>query len=346
MHLSFDRRIIINNHNMDLRNYHHVLAFALLILASGSCGKQSERVGDSGGFPADRVVRVSPEVAPQTRGSYTTENLKEFDLFIHSENSKYSYTNTGFTKNTSGEWVPARQMLWEGKDKGFKFLAVAPPLSKRDVALALTGDIFEFTVESVQTAESNASDLLLAGWGLSQYIFPSSELGKFYFNEGKLKLEFSHALSLLKVQLTLGTELNHDGVPANNPISELKISGFQPAVKVSYLGLTPSGDATEIQAYQSVWTAATDKTQNSVAIFECIVVPQKMDKFTVNFICGGKPYTYTADVKVNGKLFPFESGKAYTLPLTVGKDEVIMGSDITAKPWESGNGEGETLETD
>ena len=333
---------------MDLRNYHHVLAFALLIMASGSCGKQSERVGDSGGFPADRVVRVSPEVAPQTRGSYTTENLKEFDLFIHSENSKYSYTNTKFTKNTSGEWVPARTMLWEGKNKGFKFLAVAPPLSKRDVALALTGDIFEFTVESVQTAESNASDLLLAGWGLSQYIIPSSESGKFYFNEGKLKLEFSHALSLLKVQLTLGTELNHDGVPANNPISELKISGFKPTAKVGYKTLSSEGNETEIQAYQPTdgWKKAEDKNLNCVATFECIVVPQKMDKFTVNFICGGKPYTYTADVKVNGKLFPFESGKAYTLPLTVGKDEVIMGSDITAKPWEPGNGEGETLETD
>ena len=291
--------------------------------------------------PFDPVVRVAPKVAPQTRGSYTTENLKEFDLFIHSENSRYSYTNTKFTKNASGEWEPARQMLWEGKDKGFKFLAVAPPLPTRDVALALTGDIFEFTVESVQTAESKASDLLLAGWGLSQYIIPSSELGKFYFNEGKLKLEFSHALTLLKVQLTLGTELNHDGVPENNPISELKINGIKPTVTIGYKTLSPTGNETEIQAYQPTdgWKKAEDKNHNCVATFECILPPQDVDGFTVKFICSGKPYIYTAEGQ-----YSFESGKSYTLPLTVGKDEVIVGSDITANPWDDGGSE--DLETD
>ena len=292
--------------------------------------------------PFDPVVRVAPEVAPQTRGAYTTENLKEFDLFIQSENSKYSYTNTKFTKNeTSGEWEPARQMLWEGKDKGFKFLAVAPPLPKRDVALTETGDIFEFTVESVQTAESNASDLLWAGQGMSKDITPSDEK---YFADGKLKFEFEHALSLLKVQLTLGTELNHGGVPENNPISELKISGFKPTVKVGYGSLNISGDPGKIQAYQSAWTKAADKTKNCVAVFECIVVPQGMDKFTVDFVCGGKPYTYTATLTKNGTSFSFMCGQSYTLPLTVGKDEVLVGNNITATPWDDGGSE--DLETD
>ena len=294
--------------------------------------------------PFDPVVGVAPVVAPQTKGSYTTENLKEFDLFIHSANSRYSYTNTKFTKNAeTGEWEPARTMLWEGKDKGFKFLAVAPPLPKRDVALTETGDIFEFTVESVQTAESNASDLLWAGYG-KDYIMPSDEN---YFADGKLKFKFDHALTLLKVQLTLGTEFNHDGVPENNPISELKIDGFKPTVSVSYGSLTSSGNATEIQAYQSAWEKAEDKTKNCVATFECIVVPQtledNMKKFTVNFICGGKPYTYTASLANNFR--GFISGTAYTLPLTVGKDEVIMSKDgITASPW--GDGGSTDLETD
>ena len=318
-----------------MRRFTILLSVAALAVAG--CGKASAPEP-----PFDPVVRVAPEVAPQTRGSYTTENLKEFDLFIHSANSKYSYTNTKFTKNaTSGEWEPARQMLWEGKDKGFKFLAVAPPLPKRDVALTENGEIFEFTVESVQTSTSTASDLLWAGYGKAD-ITPSNEE---YFNkDGKLAFKFDHALTLLKVQLTFGTEFNHGGVPENNPVSELKINGFKPTVKVSYSVLTSSGDATEIQAYQSAWEKAEDKTKNCKATFECIVVPQTMDNFTVNFICSGKPYTYTANLE-NG--FYFIGGKAYTLPLTVGKDEVIMSKDgITAKPWESGNGEGESMETD
>ena len=317
-----------------MKNTTTILILTALAAAATACNKTS-----SPEAPFDPVVKVAPEVAPQTRGSYTTENLKEFDLFIHSANSKYSYTNTKFTKNAeTGEWEPARTMLWEGKDKGFKFLAVAPPLPKRDVTLALTGDIFEFTVESVQTAESKASDLLWAGQGVNNDITPSDEK---YFADGKLKFQFGHALSLLKVQLTLGTELNHDGVPENNPISELKINGFKPTAKVGYGSLNKSGTASEIQAYQSGWTKAEDKTNNCVATFECIVIPQEMDKFTVNFVCGGKPYTYTATL---GNNFHFMGGNAYTLPLTVGKDEVIMGSDITASPWV--NEEPKNLETD
>ena len=312
--------------------------FILAALAAAAIGCSKASAPET---PFDPVVRVNPEVDPQTRGSYTTESLKEFDLFIHSENSRYSYTNTKFTKNASGEWEPARQMLWEGKDKGFKFLAVAPPLPKRDVALALTGDIFEFMVESVQTAESKASDLLWAGQGMTNDITPSDEK---YFAGGKLKFKFGHALTLLKVQLTLGTELNHGGVPENNPISELKINGFKPTAKVGYGSLNKSGTASEIQAYQSVWTKAEDKTKNCVATFECIVIPQEMDKFTVNFVCGGKPYTYTATLTKNGSSFYFMGGNAYTLPLTVGKDEVIMGSDITASPWVDGGSK--DLETD
>jgi len=313
--------------------------FILAALAAVAIGCSKASAPET---PFDPVVRVNPEVAPQTRGSYTTESLKEFDLFIHSENSRYSYTNTKFTKNTSGEWEPARQMLWEGKDKGFKFLAVAPPLPKRDVALALTGDIFEFTVESVQTAESKASDLLWAGQGMNNDITPSDEK---YFADGKLKFQFGHALFLLKVQLTLGTELNHDGVPENNPISELKINGFKPTAKVGYGSLDISGSASEIQAYQSGWKKAEDKNHNCVATFECIVIPQGMDNFTVNFVCGGKPYTYTATLTKNGSSFYFMGGNAYTLPITVGKDEVILGSDgITASPWVDGGSK--DLETD
>ena len=207
----------------------------------------------------DPVVRVAPEVAPQTRGSYTTETLKEFDLFIHSENSKYSYTNTKFTRNGPGEWEPARQMLWEGKNRKFKFLAVAPPLATS--GHSLTDDpVFEFTVESVQTAGSKASDLLWAGQG-KDGITPSD---KEYFKDGKFCFKFEHTLSLLKVKLTLGTEFNHNGVPENNPVSELKINGFKPTVKVGYATLMPSGNPTEIQAYQTAdgWKKADDKTKN------------------------------------------------------------------------------------
>ena len=123
-----------------MRNNGSIFILTVFAAFAIGCGKTSAPDAQF-----DPVVRVAPEVAPQTRGSYTTETLKEFDLFIHSENSKYSYTNTKFTRNGSGEWEPARQMLWEGKNRKFKFLAVAPPLATS--GHSLTDDpVFEFTV--------------------------------------------------------------------------------------------------------------------------------------------------------------------------------------------------------
>ena len=60
-----------------------ILILSALAAAATACNKTS-----SPEAPFDPVVKVAPEVAPQTRGSYTTENLKEFDLFIHSANSR------------------------------------------------------------------------------------------------------------------------------------------------------------------------------------------------------------------------------------------------------------------
>lgn len=149
------------------------------------------------------------------------------------------------------------------------------------------------------------------------------------------------------MKLILGTEFNHNGVPENNPVRELKINGFKPTVKVGYATLMPSGNPTEIQAYQTAdgWKKADDKTKNCEVTFECIVVPQSMDEFTVNFVCGGKPYTYTANLKgPGGESFIFKPSNSYTLPLTVGKDEVILDDEITVTEW--GDGGTSSVETD
>lgn len=317
-----------------------ILILTALAAAATSCNKTSTPEA-----PFDPVVRVAPEVTPQTRGSYTTDNLKEFDLFIHSANSKYSYTNTKFTKNSSVEWVPARQMLWEGKKTKFDFLAVAPSLPASGHSISDI-QVFSFAVEEVQTEGSTASDLLWA-WKYDT----SCEDTDLFDGKGRMKIAFSHACSLIRVKLTLGTEFNHDGVPQSNPISELKIDGLKVAANIQhhilssdpYFAYAIDGTEKTVQTYQSSWEKAEDQTKNCVAVFECIVVPQNWKEFTVNFICGGKPYTYKA---ISGQsLGQLESGKAYTLPLTVGKDEVIMSKDgITASHWE--NGGSKDLETD
>ena len=325
----------------------NVFIFIMAALAAAAIGCNKASAPEP---PFDPVVRVAPEVTPQTRGSYTTENLKEFDLFIHSANSRYSYTNTKFTKNaTSGEWEPARQMLWAGKNVKFAFLAIAPSLKTSGHSLS-SDPICEFTVEYEQTKESNASDLLWAG---CRSISPTqSDAPSYFTTDGVMKFEFDHALTLLRVKLTLGTEFNHNGVPTVCPVSDVRIDGFPRKVRLTPLEndnmpkLEADGDKGTIQAYESKWERAVDEngkddvTKNCMVTYECIVVPDRLDSFTVNFICNGKPYTYTATGS-----FPFMSGNSYTLPLTVGKDEVIMSKDgITASPWVDGGNK--DIETD
>ena len=296
--------------------------------------------------PPDNVVRVTADVTA-TKGYCTTETLKSFDLFVKSASTKYSYTNTTVTKNSStGEWVPAKQMLWEGSTAAFTFLAVSPVLSTRDCSIPddLNEPVFNFSVEANQTLESTASDLLLCSKG--DVTRNGNTLD--FDDAGRLKVAFRHAMSLLKIQLTFGTEFNHNGVPATNPANELMVNGFNGDAAVK---MTDSGDWSisaiddtrkAIKAYESAWAPANDTEGNCKATFECIVVPQSMTSFTLSFYASEKPYTYTAEL---GPDFSFQPGKEYVLPLVVGKDEAQLSEDISAKAWISA-GDSKDLETD
>lgn len=295
----------------------------------------------------DNAIRVAADVSTRTKSSCTSETLKSFDLFIKSASVKYSYGNTKFTKNSStGEWEPERQMLWEGNSASFTFLAVSPVLSTRDCSIPddLDEPVFNFSVEANQTLESTASDLLLCSKG--NVTRNGNTLD--FDDAGRLKVAFRHTMSLLKVELTFGTEFNHNGVPVINPANDFIINGFNCDAAVR---LTDSGDWSisaiddtrkTIQAYESVWAPANDKKGNCKATFECIVVPQPMTSFTLSFVASENPYTYTANL---GPDFNFQPGKEYVLPLVVGKDEAQLSEDISAKAWISA-GDSKDLETD
>lgn len=297
--------------------------------------------------PLDNVVRVTADVKTATKGYCTTGKIESFDLFIKSESAKYSYTGTKFTKNSSiGEWEPERQLLWEGGSTPFTFLAVSPILTQRDCSIPddLNNPVFNFSVEANQTLESTASDLLLCSKG--NVTRGGNTLD--FDDAGRLKVAFTHSMSLLKIQLTFGTEFNHNGVPATNPASDLIANGFNGDAAVK---MTDSGDWSisaiddtrkAIQAYESVWAPANDKEGNCKATFECIVVPQSMTSFTLSFLASENPYTYTANL---GPGFSFQSGKEYVLSLVVGKDEAHLAEDISAKAW-IGAGDSKDLETD
>jgi hypothetical protein len=85
-----------------------------------------------------------------------------------------------------------------------------------------------------------------------------------------------------------------------------------------------SNDDVKVKAYRNSFTEA----DQSVANYECIVVPYSQRKLTVSFKIGEKTYSWTsAEVQL-------VQGYKYAIALTVGSDAVTVAQDgITASPW-------------
>lgn len=182
-------------------------SIALLLLAVG-CAKQNVQ---EGGFPEDHVIRVSTEVAPATKGSYTTDNITEFDLIVtdHTK-AAYSFNNTKFSKS-SGEWVSEKTLLWGGAKDTVTVYAVAPCFKDRDLWDTQDFDRLPFydtmcEIEAEQSEESKSSDYLC--WVGS---YQSAKTVDKCLTDGKLKIEFTHMLSLVRITFRLGTEFNNGG---------------------------------------------------------------------------------------------------------------------------------------
>ena len=86
------------------------LSVAAVALAAVSCSKSPSGLRT----PEDlHQIRVSPTVVAETKGEYTLATVESFDLLIDNpRNSRYSYTNTRFTKDESGKWVSATPIVF------------------------------------------------------------------------------------------------------------------------------------------------------------------------------------------------------------------------------------------
>lgn len=317
----------------------YVSAVSALSLLTSGCGKTS--AGTSSGYE----VRVEPSVGGLTKGSFTSETLDSFDLYIgNPRNSRYSYTNTRFTRGEDGKWTSARQMLWErpaGEPQNVKVLALCPPQETGGHSLDDT-PIMNVEVENMQSADSRKSDILAC-------IMDETEINwndLSFTPSGELRLSFAHKMSLLRLDISLGSEFNRGGIPEQNPVTDLKVDGtvvrgvFQQVADGSgtYMMEPLAEPAETVWPYEIEWRKASDATGRCKVVYECILFPQKDIQFTVSFMMNGIPYKWTSGTGVS-----FLSGMSRTLPLTVGKDEVVAG-EMTANPWTNG---GETdIETE
>lgn len=311
----------------------------LLLLGAVGCSKQQAvQEPSAGNFPADHVIRVSPTVTAETRGSYTTDNLARFDLLVEDSKGpagKYTYSNTPFKKSEGG-WTSDKMLLWRKSDDEVIVCAIAPSagiessVSIDDLYYSLFGVGFE--VQAEQTKDDCSSDYL--GWASGRK--KVNEL----LTDGKLSFAFTHLLTHFTVTFKLGTEFNVSGVPAQDIISDVVVSGtardfkLKGNVKDWSFAINPGTAASDIKPYNVGWTAAENAQGNCSSVYDCILVPQAVAKggLKISFKAAGKNYEW-----VSAEKYTLNGNTAYTLTLKVGKD-VVIAEGFSATEWKEGKG--------
>ena len=312
----------------------------LAAVALSSCNKQA---ATDALLPEDRIIRVETSVGPDTKGSYTSDNLDEFVLFVRNETAslegKESYNYKVVFKRVNGDWTPQGSVLplWRKAEDIIHMIAIAPPSVLGD---NVTYDHFGWrdgviaSVQSDQTKDDNGSDII--GW--SKY----GEAWRFLENEyGKVNIDFSHLMSKLSLSFELATEFNAQGIPANDIVSNVIISGAYNQASIQSglddICANPYASDSDIKAYNTKWTSASSKDEKCISEWECILVP-KVDPITITITFDVNGVAYSCNV-THG----FEAGCNHKLKIIVGSD-VAYPSGMSISAWT--NGGSSNLETE
>ena len=309
-------------------------AAAAMALTACSSDDAIETVQQQSQFPEDGVMRFTTNLVDPTTvttrtsitGSDVNQNGQQFQVkIVNPTSATYSYFNTVQYDGT--EWTPVNRMLWQNDQQSItvtatykqgKTLSTEAKLKQQDLLTMPTKTIANPSIE--ETLMQN----------------------------GKLVINFYHALAKLDVTLDLANEFYNVDPKLNNAsdITEFTIKGTNAGYQfkametanenygtVTVTASTPA----DILANQCAFTAATDADMHSHATYEAIVVPQTIaaGALTVSFKIGTRSFSWT-----NTEAITLEQGKHYTLPLTVGHDTVTAPArGFSVSSWENQPGD-------
>ena len=307
-----------------------LLMAATLMTGFAACSSDDDMTNN---FPEDGVVRFNVGVNnPQTRASHTDgSKVTEFGICItNNANSNYTYNNVKVTGSNITAWTPATQMLWQNSTQAVDIVAYSPYV-EGDYNTSTTN--LPVKVEETQIKDGYTSDFLICK-------MPGFKPSTGLIEGGKLNLAFKHALSQLTITVKLGSEFNASELVTTNPITDLKVNGTYIegicdfTKESGFVTATTNSVPVAVAPFEHEnFKAATEKTSNAKATYQCLLIPQIIEKgkFSVSFKLNGKPYTWTSDQAVT-----LAENTAYTLALTAGKELVVVG-EITANAWQEGS---------
>ena len=132
-----------------------------------------------------------------------------------------------------------------------------------------------------------------------------------------LNISFTHALSLLTINLKKGSNVTED-------ITGVKVGGTKVTATPNFAQNTwpaPIGEASDITA-----TVATTAS-GMHATYTALLIPQTTSALKITITAGNRTFVYTHSTEET-----FAPGTAYTLTITVGADNVEAGT-ISAEVW-------------
>lgn len=277
-----------------------------------SCSNQEELT--TGSYPSDNLIRVTAGVNnDMTRGDEATTALtKDFSLtVVNNTNDKYSYANEIFSLSGGTEWTCSNKLLWQNLATQVEIVALYPAADASTFSGVYTKEnksygTITYGVNPDQSTADEANDLLL--YHKANFV-PKNDL-----KEEKLDIQFNHAFCRVDIEVTIGSEFNTTNGLAENPIQGIRVEGTKIAADINLASASPTitakGDATSIIPTPRDFTPAASATEQAVARYSCIVIPQTAD---LNIVL----HTSDKEFEWTGTQMALESGKQYTLKLNM-----------------------------
>lgn len=292
--------------------------FAITALGAAlfaSCSNQEELA--TGSYPSDNLIRVTAGVNnDMTRSDEAvtpTSLTQNFSLtVVNNTNDKFSYANEIFSLKGT-EWSCGKNLLWQNLTTPVEIVALYPATAANtfDGVYSKENNTYgtiTYGVNSDQSKDDDANDLLLYH---NASFKPEKDL-----ENGKLNIQFNHAFCQVDIEVIIGTEFNASTGLAANPIQGIRVEGTKIAADINLASASPTitakGDAASITPTPGDFTKAANATDQAVARYSCIVIPQTT-ALKVLLHTSDREFEWT------GTQMKLESGKQYTLQLNMKK---------------------------
>lgn len=291
--------------------------FAITALGAAlfaSCSNQEEPA--TGSYPSDNLIRVTAGVNnDMTRGDEATATAlnQNFSLtVVNNTNANFSYANEIFSLNGT-EWSCGKNLLWQNLATPVEIVALYPATAANTFSGVYSKEdksygTITYGVNPDQSTAAEADDLLI--YHNANFV-PENDL-----ENGKLNIQFYHAFCRVDIEVTIGSEFNAiDGLAAN-PIQGIRVEGTKISADIGFASaettITAKGDAASITPTPGTFTSATSESDQAVARYSCMVIPQAA---YLNIVL----HTSDREYEWTGTQMALESGKQYTLKLNMTK---------------------------